>query len=64
MPSVTSVKLNKSLCDRARRLVDKAGYSSLEEFIEHAEERDLARLEEAQSKDELIKKLEKHDNLK
>jgi Arc/MetJ-type ribon-helix-helix transcriptional regulator len=58
MPSVTSVKLNKALCDRARRLVDKAGYSSLEEFIEHAVERDLARLEETQSKDELIKKLE------
>ena len=51
------MKLNKSLCDRARLLVEKAGYSSLEEFIEHAMEKDLARLEEADSKEDLIKKL-------
>lgn len=51
------MKLNKSLCDRARLLVQKAGYSSLEEFIEHAIEKDLARLEEADSKEDLIKKL-------
>jgi Arc/MetJ-type ribon-helix-helix transcriptional regulator len=57
MSSRTSVKLNKSLCDRARLLVEKAGYSSLEEFIEHAMEKDLVRLEEADSKEDLIKKL-------
>ena len=53
----TTVKLNKALCDRARLLVEKAGYSSLEEFIEHAIEKDLARLEETDSKEDLIKKL-------
>jgi len=37
--------------------VEKAGYSSLEEFIEHAMEKDLAHLEEADSKEDLIKKL-------
>jgi hypothetical protein len=52
-----TVKLNRSLCDRARVVVDKAGYSSLEEFIEHAMERDLGRLEQAESKEDLIKKL-------
>jgi Arc/MetJ-type ribon-helix-helix transcriptional regulator len=57
MQSKVTVKLNKSLCERARRVVDKVGYSSLEEFIEHALERDLARLEETESKDDLIKKL-------
>jgi Arc/MetJ-type ribon-helix-helix transcriptional regulator len=57
MSSRTTVKLNKSLCDRARLLVERAGYSSLEEFIEHAMEKDLARLEEADSKEDLIKKL-------
>ena len=57
MSSRTTVKLNKSLCERARLLVEKAGYSSLEEFIEHAMEKDLARLEEAGSKEDLIKKL-------
>ncbi|HLH05091.1 MAG TPA: hypothetical protein VKX25_20145 [Bryobacteraceae bacterium] len=58
MRGVIAVKLNKSLCERAKKLVEKAGYSSLEEFIEHAMERDLARLEEAESKEELIRKLE------
>ena len=57
MSSRTTVKLNKSLCERARLVVEKAGYSSLEEFIEHAMEKDLARLEEAGSKEDLIKKL-------
>lgn len=57
MGSKTTVKLNKTLCDRARVLVNKAGYSSLEEFIEHAIEKDLTRLEEADSKEDLIKKL-------
>jgi Arc/MetJ-type ribon-helix-helix transcriptional regulator len=57
MRSKTTVKLSKALCDRARVLVEKAGYSSLEEFIEHAIEKDLAHLEEAGSKEDLIKKL-------
>lgn len=57
MSSKVTVKLNKSLCERARALVEKAGYSSLEEFIEHAMERDLARLEGADSKEDLVKKL-------
>lgn len=57
MKSKVSVKLNKPLCDRALHVVEKAGDSSLEEFIEHAMERDLARLEESESKEDLIKKL-------
>jgi hypothetical protein len=57
MRSTVTVKLSRPLCERARRVVEKAGYSSLEEFIEHAMERDLARLEDADSKEELIKKL-------
>jgi hypothetical protein len=52
-----TVKLSKSLCERARAVVEKAGYSSLEEFIEHAVEKDLRNLEDAGSKDQLIDKL-------
>jgi metal-responsive CopG/Arc/MetJ family transcriptional regulator len=54
----TTVKLNAPLCDRARKIVEKAGYSGLEEFIEHAIERDLARLETSESKEELVRKLQ------
>jgi len=57
MGSRTTVKLSKALCDRARLLVEKAGYSSLEEFIEHAMEKDISHIEEADSKEDLIKKL-------
>ncbi len=57
MRSKVSVSLNKSLCDRARVIVEKAGYSSLEEFIEHCMERDLVRLEDTESKEDLINKL-------
>jgi hypothetical protein len=57
MSAKESVKLNRSLCNRARAVVDKAGYSSLEEFIEHSVEKSLRHLEEADSKEELLKKL-------
>jgi len=57
MDARTTIKLSKALCDRAKLLVEKAGYSSLEEFIEHAMEKDLAQFEEADSKEDLIKKL-------
>jgi Arc/MetJ-type ribon-helix-helix transcriptional regulator len=57
MDARTTIKLSKALCDRAKLLVEKAGYSSLEEFIEHAMEKDLAQFEETDSKEDLIKKL-------
>ena len=57
MADKVSIKISKTLCDRARDVVEKAGYSSLEEFIEHAVERDLARLEQSESKEDLIRKL-------
>ena len=57
MSARTSIKLSKVLCDRAKLLVEKAGYSSLEEFIEHAMEKDLAQFEEMDSKEDLVKKL-------
>jgi metal-responsive CopG/Arc/MetJ family transcriptional regulator len=57
MGSTMSVKLSKTLCQRARYAAEKIGYSSLEEFIEHAIEKQLAQFEEGQSKEDVIKKL-------
>jgi len=57
MADKVTVKLSKPLCERARSVVERAGYSSLEEFIEHAVERDLARLEQSESKEDLIRKM-------
>lgn len=52
-----TVKLNKVLCQRAARIAEHAGYSSVEEFIEHVLEKELVHFEESDSKDEVIKKL-------
>jgi len=57
MLSKTTVKLNKAICERARRAAVAAGYSSLEEFVEHALEKELASHEESQSKEELTRRL-------
>lgn len=57
MLSKTTLKLNKTLCERARRAARAAGYSSLEEFVEHALEKELANHEESVSKDDLVRKL-------
>lgn len=53
----TAVKLDKALGERARAAAVKAGYSSLEEFVEHVIEKELARLEEAEAKEEVVKQL-------
>ena len=57
MLSKTTVKLNKTICDRARRAAETTGYSSLEEFIEHAIEKELPPDEQSLSKDELARRL-------
>jgi hypothetical protein len=57
MLSKTTIKLNKTICERARRAATAAGYSSVEEFIEHAVEKELMNHEQASSKDDLVRKL-------
>ena len=57
MGSKTSVKLDKALCDRAREIAEKGGYSSMEEFIQHVLERELAKFDESSSREEIEKKL-------
>ena len=51
------VKLEKGLVDRVRRFAEIAGYSSPEEFITHALEKELAKLEDADSEEEIKKRL-------
>jgi hypothetical protein len=52
-----TVKLKKELWDPVKRCSDAAGYSGPEEFIEHVLERELAKLEDTQSDEEIVKKL-------
>jgi len=51
------VKLDKTLLERVKKFAHIAGYSSAEEFITHCLEKEMARLEEADSEEEIKKKL-------
>jgi hypothetical protein len=54
----SSFKLKKDLMERVTRVSEAAGYSSPQEFVEHVLERELAKIEEeAESKEEIVKKL-------
>ncbi len=53
----SKVKLDPGLLARVKKFADLAGYSSVEEFITHALEKELAVLEEADSEEEIKAKL-------
>jgi len=54
----TSVKLQKATWQRVKRCSEAAGYSSPEEFVEHVLTKELAKLEDAESDEEIVKKLQ------
>jgi hypothetical protein len=58
MFSYTKVKLEKSMVDKIKRYAAIAGYSSPEEFITHALEKELALLEDAEDEEEIKKRLQ------
>ena len=53
----TKIKLDSDLVSKVKRYADIAGYSSPEEFITHALEKELAKLEGADSEEEIKKRL-------
>ena len=50
------IKLDGDLLARVRKYSDIAGYASVDEFITHALEKELAKLEEGGDDEEEIKK--------
>jgi len=52
-----TIRLKKTLWERVKKCSEAAGYSSPEEFIEHVLEKELARLEDAESDEEIARKL-------
>ena len=52
-----NVTLDKALLAKVKRYADLAGYSSVDEFITHALEKELKLLEGSASEEELKKKL-------
>jgi metal-responsive CopG/Arc/MetJ family transcriptional regulator len=55
--ATTKIKLEKELVERVRKFSDIAGYSSPQEFITHALEKELVHLEDAGSEEEIKKRL-------
>ena len=49
---MAKIKLDSQLYDRVKRVAEKAGYASPQEFILHLLERELSVLETAQDEDE------------
>ncbi len=54
---MTKIKLDKDLVEKVKKYAAAAGYSSVEEFITHCLEKEIAKLEEADSPEEIEKKL-------
>ncbi len=46
------IKLDRALYDRARVMAEKAGYSSVDEFVVNMIEKELARLEGPENEDQ------------
>jgi len=51
------IKLDKNLFEKVKKYAQMSGYSSPEEFVSHCLEKEIAKLEESDSEDEIKKKL-------
>ena len=52
------IKLDKDLFDRVSKIAKISGYATVDEFVVHVLEKELAALEDAGSDEEIKKKLE------
>ncbi len=52
-----SIKIDKELLEKVKKYSKIAGYSSPEEFVTHALEKEISKLEESDSEDEIKEKL-------
>ena len=53
-----SIKIDKDLLEKVKKYAKIAGYSSPEEFVTHALEKEIAKLEGADSEEEIKKRLQ------
>jgi metal-responsive CopG/Arc/MetJ family transcriptional regulator len=51
------IKLDKDLYEKVKKYAQMSGYSSPEEFVSHCLEKEIAKLEESDSEEEIKKKL-------
>jgi hypothetical protein len=55
--AVTKVAIDKALFAKIRKYAEMSGYSSVEEFVTHCLEKEVAKIEEVDSEEEIKKKL-------
>ena len=55
---MAKIKLDKDLFARVKKFAELAGYSSVDEFVIHALEKELAQLEGAEDEEEIKKRLQ------
>ena len=55
--ATSKVKLDKELYEKIRKYAALAGYASAEEFVTHCLEKELSKIEESDSEEEVRKKL-------
>lgn len=53
----SKIKIDKNLLEKIKKYAAMAGYSSPEEFVQHALEKEIATLEEADSEEDIKNKL-------
>lgn len=53
----SNIKLDKALLAKVKRYADLAGYSSVDEFVTHVIEKELAKFEGSDSEEEIKKRL-------
>ncbi len=51
------VAIDKALYGKIKKYAELSGYSSVEEFVSHCLEKEVAKIEEADSEEEIKKKL-------
>jgi metal-responsive CopG/Arc/MetJ family transcriptional regulator len=51
------IRLDKELYEKVRMYAGIAGYSSVEEFVTHALEKEISQFEDAESEEEIKKRL-------
>jgi len=52
-----SIKLKKDLWAKVKKFSEAAGYSSPEEFVQHIVEKEIAKLDDAQSDEDIVNRL-------
>ena len=52
-----SIKLERDLYDRVKKIADVAGYATAEEFVAHVLEKELIHFEDAKTDDDIRNKL-------